>query len=155
MSSTQITADFCPGCCGEVVCPENDIDIVITGPPCSFFCQLGSGPVWVSGSVDFTGGHTLTYAGGGTYFVNIASGLPIIVFTDALCEGESQSNQLTYTLNITCMEGQLYFQVNIGRDFSPLFDLFSPAAGPFEFDEEFEATGLCGPYTILVTDPGP
>lgn len=148
------TIEFCPSCCAGQ-CPENDISIAITGPPCAFSCQLGSGPVYVSGVVDFTGTYMLNYAGGGVYFLNVDSGLPITVFGDALCEGPSQINQLTYLIGITCIEGQLYFRVNIGRDFSPLFEVFDPFIGPFGFDEETEADGICGTYTILVTNPGP
>lgn len=171
MGYASITVEFCPSCCGAACeCVEEDLDAVITMDPCAVSCLQATDPTRYGSfsGVDFSGGHTLTYAppvnpgDPSTYSLTIPDPGTVTTYTDSGCSGESTTSESRfYIIELFCNPDPNDDGKCLGIKLSvdgiaatyTILDAQTDSTDWFTYDEEVVFSTPCGDITIMVPSP--
>jgi hypothetical protein len=170
MGYATITVPFCASCCGKCECVEEDLDTVITMDPCAVACLQSNNPMLYGtfSGVDFSGGHTLTYAppvnpgDPSTYGKSFSDGGEVTTYTDSGCSGEGVTTFRLLVIELFCNpnpndDGKclgIRLSVDaIGAATYTILDAQTYDTDWFTYDEEVVFSTPCGDITIMVPSP--
>lgn len=163
MGFATTTIDFCPSCCGAYCPTGTNLDLVITGEPCTLTCVPSESEVfWISGTVDLAGGYTLLDQTTFWAFV-IPGGFSYFIYDDGDCSNpdpDTTTAQLSFIVRCNATPNDsgkhLSLLVVASDSFNNIIHTFIDLTDPadwFDFDEDVEVVTPCSTYTINIPHP--